>query len=84
MSSYLINELVIFNLNLFIFIMSFFYYCCILLFSYILSDLDIHIIPHSHMDPGWGWTTNEYYNMRVRSVYNNVLSSLQKVVLRAI
>ena len=58
--------------------MSFFYYCCILLFSYILSDLDIHIIPHSHMDPGWGWTTNEYYNMRVRSVYNNVLSSLQK------
>ena len=49
----------------------------IFLFSFVKPDLEIHLIPHSHMDPGWGLTVDEYYTQRVRRIYNTVYTSLQ-------
>ena len=49
----------------------------LLFLPYIKPDLEIHIIPHSHMDPGWGLTVDEYYNQRVKAIYNTVYAALQ-------
>ena len=53
-------------------------YISFLLFSLksILS-LDIHVIPHSHMDPGWLKTYDEYYNQQVRKIFDNVFEQLK-------
>ena len=33
------------------------------LISFIYSDINIHIIPHTHLDPGWLFTAEEYYTV---------------------
>ena len=48
----------------------------IVIFLQFTIQLNIHIIPHSHMDPGWGWVIETYYNDRVRQIYSSVYNSL--------
>ena len=48
----------------------------IVIFLQLTTQMNIHIIPHSHMDPGWGWVIETYYNDRVRYIYSSVYESL--------
>ena len=40
--------------------------------------LHIHVVPHTHLDAGWIYTVDEYYNKKVKKIYTNVLDSLTK------
>ena len=42
----------------------------------LIYNISIHIIPHSHMDPGWGMTIENYYSERTRKIYTSVYKSL--------
>ena len=37
---------------------------------------NIHIIPHSHMDPGWVYTADKYYKLNISLSFNNILKYL--------
>ena len=51
----------------------------IILFSKISSDINIHVIPHTHMDPGWLKTPEEYYSEEaIEEIFNTVLNELTK------
>jgi len=40
------------------------------------SALNIHIIPHTHADPSWLLTFDEYYKRYVSDILNNVVGHL--------
>jgi len=42
------------------------------------QQLNIHIIPHSHCDPGWLKTYKEYYSDHVRRILDGVTDQLQR------
>lgn len=42
-----------------------------------ISSLNIHVIPHSHMDPGWLKTYEEYYNKQVKKIFSNVYNQMK-------
>ena len=48
----------------------------LLLFRTYIYSLDIHVIPHSHMDPGWIKTYDDYYNYQVQKIFSNVYTQL--------
>ena len=39
------------------------------------ATLDVHLIPHSHTDPGWLSTYRDYYGREVRPILNAVITS---------
>ena len=45
-----------------------FFILAIFLISHMNSDINIHIIPHTHLDPGWLYTAEEYYTIE-NSIY---------------
>ena len=40
------------------------------------KDLVVHLIPHSHVDPGWLRSIDEYYDERVRRILANTVRHL--------
>ena len=51
----------------------------IVLFTKISSDINIHVIPHTHLDPGWLKTPEEYYSEKnIKQIFNTVLNELTK------
>ena len=54
----------------------------IILINLLLSiscDINIHIIPHTHLDPGWLKTPEEYYVQEgIKNIFGTVLDSLTK------
>ena len=35
-------------------------------------DINVHVVSHSHHDPGWVMTVDNYYNIYVKNIYNNI------------
>ena len=42
----------------------------------------VHVVPHSHEDPGWLLTSDEYYEGKAKSIITNVIESLEANPLR--
>lgn len=40
------------------------------------KKLEVIVMPHTHCDPGWGWTFEEYYSMRTQHILNGMLKHL--------
>ena len=40
--------------------------------------MNVHLIPHSHTDPGWLATYDTYYSRDVKPILNNVVASLEQ------
>ncbi|KAJ6252865.1 alpha-mannosidase [Anaeramoeba flamelloides] len=63
------------NLNcskfLFLFLVSFF------LIQISCEDhLDVYIVPHTHDDPAWDWTFDQYYNDKVKDILDYTIANL--------
>ena len=42
------------------------------------NELDIFIVPHSHMDAGWLKTIDQYYDLGVKRIFDSVIEQLQR------
>ena len=41
-----------------------------------LQPLNVIIVPHSHLDPGWLETVDEYYNRKVKFILDHMVRKL--------
>jgi len=58
------------------------YLLIIFLATQIISDINIHVIPHTHLDPGWGMTPEEYYKQNnVQGIFDLVLKELSNTTV---
>ena len=40
------------------------------------KPINLYLVPHSHLDPGWIETFEDYYKVKVRAILTNVVNEL--------
>lgn len=45
------------------------------------EHLNVFVVPHSHNDPGWWWTYEEYYKKWSKGIISSVVTALDEVCL---
>jgi alpha-mannosidase II len=41
------------------------------------QNIDIYLVPHTHLDPGWIETFEDYYTKKVKIIIQNVIKALK-------